>query len=161
MKGFVKNEGNRGSFILKRAINPGFSITFEEAYVVVGKKSGKKRGPTFVNWLRENVFKNDKWGFYKEEGVAYFDEPLQEAVSSSTSEGFARGAGKPQIRSPEDPHKVGITAEDIINNEIVIAKGLIDKCGDKSVLKKALAATKIRSKKEAHMRYLIARIQQI
>ena len=89
MKGFVKNEGNRGSFILKRAISPGFSITFEEAYVVVGKKSGKKRGPAFVNWLRENVFNNAKWGFYKEEGVVYFDEPLQEVASVSPTEKFA------------------------------------------------------------------------
>lgn len=161
MKGFVKNEGARSSHILKRAINPGFSISFDEAYVVVGPKSGEKKGPAFISWLRENVFNSDKWEFYKEEGVTYFDEPLSEAMKKSSKTTLARGAGKPQIKNIESSRKEKITAESIISSEIVIAKNLIDKCTNKAVLKKALAATKIYSRKEAHMRYLIARIQQI
>jgi hypothetical protein len=158
MKGFIRNEGERPKFILQRGISPGLSITFEEAYDIVGKKSGKRRGPTFINWLRENHFSAPTWVFYKEEGETYFEgESLQEVASVRP----ARGAGKTQIRRDDSKEKEDITAQQIINSELVIAKQLIDKCKDRAVLKKALTASRHYSGKEAHMRHLIRRLEQV
>lgn len=158
MKGFVKNEGNRPVHVLQRAIGPGFSITFEEAYEVVGKKSEKKRGSLFVNWLRETYFQAPSWVFYKDEGEVYFkDEPMRKPVSA----GSAQGAGKAQIRRDDVSEKKGAAARRIIDSEIVAARPLIDKCKDRAVLRTALAASKLRTGKEAHMRYLIRRLEQV
>ena len=158
MKGFVKNESDRTLFVLQRAVNPGFSLTFDEAYVVVGEKSGKKKGPTFVNWLRETYFKNPLWAFYKDEGVVYFEE---EALGASARKGTAQGAGKNLIRRDDTQEDSRALALEILDSEIVTAKTLIDKCKDRSVLKKALAASKLRAGKEAHMRHLIRRLEQV
>ena len=158
MKGFVKNESDRTLFILQRAVNPGFSLTFDEAYVVVGKKSGKKKGPTFVNWLRENYFQNPHWAFYKDEGEAYFEE---EAIGARPRIVTAQGAGKNLVRRDDAQEDSRALAIKILDSEIVIAKSLIDKCRDRSVLKKALAASKLRAGKEAHMRHLIRRLEQV
>lgn len=158
MKGFVKNEGKRPLFILQRSINPGFSISLDEAYIVAGKKSGKKKGPLFVNWLRETYFQDSIWAFYKEDGENYFEEgDLIEAVSSSS----AQGAGKNLVRKDDAKEKGEITAQRIIDNDIVIAKQLIDKCKDRNVLKKALAASRHYSGKESHMRYILRRLEQV
>ena len=51
MKGYIKNIGNKTAFVLQRQVHPGFSIPLEDAYKVVGKKSGKRRGITFVKCL--------------------------------------------------------------------------------------------------------------
>ncbi len=158
MKGFVKNGGNRPVFILQRSINPGISISLEDAYLVVGKKSGKKQGVSFATWLRQGIFQDSIWEFYKEEGEAFFEEePVREV--SRTAPGA--GAGKNMVRRDEDNTKKGITAQEIIDSDLVIAKQLIDKCKDKSVLKRALAATKHYSGKEGHMRYLLKRVEQV
>ncbi len=158
MKGFVKNESDRTLFVLQRAINPGFSLTFDEAYVVVGKKSGKKKGSTFVNWLRENYFQDPLWAFYKDEGEAYFEE---EAIGARPRIVTAQGAGKNLVRRDDAQEDSRALAIKILDSEIVIAKSLIDKCRDRSVLKKALAASKLRAGKEAHMRHLIRRLEQV
>lgn len=158
MKGFVKNGGNRPIFILQRAINPGTSISLEDAYIVVGKKSGKKQGVSFATWLRQGIFQDSIWEFYKEEGEAFFDEePVRKAVKTTPG----AGAGKNMVRRDDDKTKKGITALQIIDSDLVIAKQLIDKCKDKSVLRKALAATKHYSGKEGHMRYLLKRVEQV
>jgi len=158
MKGFVKNEGNRPVHVLQRAIGPGFSITFEEAYEVVGKKSEQRRGPLFVNWLRETYFQAPSWVFYKDEGEVYFkDAPLRESVSARP----AQGAGKAQVRRDDASAKKGADALQIIDSDILAARPLIDKCKDRAVLRTALAASKIRTGKEAHMRYLIRRLEQV
>ena len=158
MKGFVKNEGDRSIHVLQRAVGPGFSITFEEAYGIVGKKSEKKRGAAFVSWLRDSYFQAPFWVFYKDEGVVYFeDEPPRAAVGSRP----ARGAGKSQVRRDEAHEKKTAAAIQIIEGDIVAARPLIDKCKDRAVLRTALAASKIRTGKEAHMRYLIRRLEQV
>jgi hypothetical protein len=158
MKGFIKNESKRTVFVLQRPVNPGFSLTFEEAYEVVGKKSEKKRGSTFVNWLRDNYFQDSIWAFYKEEGVAYFEDESPRKVERTTN---AQGAGKNLVRR-DDSHEAGSNlALKIIESDITTARTLIDKCKDRSVLKKALAATKVRANKEAHMRHLIRRLEQV
>jgi len=158
MKGYIKNTGDRSLFVLQRTIYPGFSITLDEAYKVVGKKSGKKRGISFVKWLRENYFKNLNWVIYKDAGEEYFFEDNQIKAVRSES---ARGGGKNLVRRDDARAKEAVTVENIIQSDIVAAKQLIDKCGDRSVLKKALAASKHISKKEAHMRYLIRRLEQV
>lgn len=158
MKGFVKNESDRTLFILQRNINPGFSLTFEDAYVVVGKKSGKKRGPTFVNWLRETYFQDPRWAFYKDEGEAYFEEG---DIVASSRVASSQGAGKNLVRRDDAQEEGRALALKILDSEIVTARTLIDKCKDRSVLKKTLAASKLRSGKEAHMRHLIRRLEQV
>ncbi len=158
MKGFVKNEGTRTVFILKRSVNPGFSISLDDAYLTVGKKSGKRRGPAFVNWLREAYFQDPMWAFYKDEGESYFEEEPLRAVASA---GPAEGAGKGLIRRDEAQEKETLTAKRILDSEIILARQLIDKCKNKSTLRRALAATKVRTGKEAHMRYLIRRLEQV
>jgi len=158
MKGFVKNEGNRPVFILQRSINPGFSISLEDAYTVVGKKSGKKRGVSFATWLRQGVFQDSIWEFYKEEGEAFFDEePVREATRTVPG----AGAGKNMVRRDDAKTKDAVTAQQIIESDLVIAKQLIDKCKDRTILKKALAATRHYSGKEGHMRYLLKRVEQV
>jgi hypothetical protein len=158
MKGFVKNESDRTLFVLQRAINPGFSLTFDEAYVVVGEKSGKNKGSTFVNWLRETYFQDPVWAFYKDEGESYFEE---EAIGNRPRTGTARGAGKNLVRRDDARADGRALALKILDSELVTAKALIDKCKDRSVLKKALAASKLRAGKEAHMRHLIRRLEQV
>ena len=158
MKGFVKNESDRTLFVLQRSINPGFSLTFDEAYVVVGEKSGKNKGSTFVNWLRETYFHDPLWAFYKDEGEDYFEEEDTGARTRITS---AQGAGKNLIRRDDAREDSRALILKILDSEIVTAKTLIDKCRDRSVLKKALAASKLRAGKEAHMRHLIRRLEQV
>jgi hypothetical protein len=158
MKGFVKNESDRPVFVLQRAVNPGFSLTFDEAYVVVGEKSGKKKGSTFVNWLRDTYFQDSFWAFYKDEGEAYFEDESPREVGRIHP---AQGAGKTQVRRDDAKEKEQITAQLILESEIVVARQLIDKCKNKAVLRKALSASKQLAKKEAHMRYLIKRLDQV
>ena len=158
MKGYIKNIGNKTAFVLQRQVHPGFSIPLEDAYKVVGKKSGKRRGITFVKWLRESYFNNPNWMIYKEKDEEYFaeDEKTEEVSSKS-----AQGAGKNLVRRDDDKTKEDVTALKIIESDIISAKQLIDKCTDKSVLRKALTASKHHSGKEAHMRHLIKRLEQV
>jgi len=159
MKGFVKNESDRTIFILQRSIGPGLSITLEEAYVVVGKKSKKRKGPSFAKWLRENYFRDSTWEFYKDEEEPYFEEEV--SLQETASVRAAEGAGKNLVRRDASQEKQGNLALKIINSDIVLAKPLIDKCKDRAVLRTALAASKLRAGKEAHMRYLIRRLEQV
>jgi len=158
MKGFIQNDSDRPVFVLQRAVNPGFSVSFDDAYVVVGEKSGKKKGPSFVTWLKENYFQDAVWGFYKSEGEAYFEE---EAPQQTERIAAAQGAGKNMVRRDETKEKEQITAQLILESEIVVARQLIDKCKNKAVLRKALSASKQLARKEAHMRYLIKRLDQV
>lgn len=160
MKGFVRNEGDRAVFTLQRSIVPGFSITFEEAYNVVGKKSGKKRGKLFVKWLRDNVFSGNQWAFYAEEGVQFFgSEDLPKEKPEKVAE--AKGAGRKLRRKTENFTGQEITATLIIEKPYPQAKNLIEKCNDRGVLKKALSLSKLRSKREDHMRHLMRRLEQV
>ena len=163
MKGFVRNEGDRGGFILQRRLYPGAQISLDDAYLVVGKKSGKKEGPAFVKWLRENHLSDDRWAFYKEEGVPYFAKKEENAAPAAPAKRVApgKGAGKVMRRKTDNIRKASITAKDIIDPAYEEARVLIEKCSDKLVLKKALALSRHFSHKEQHMRHVLKRLEQV
>lgn len=157
MEGFVRNEGGRPVFILQRSILPGQKISFEDAYKVVGTKSKKRRGKAFVQWLREKVFADAVWGFYKSDGEKFFAE---EIFATEASKG-GKGSGINMSRRSEALQKKEQAVEQIIISPYVIAKELIEKCKEREVLKKALALSKRITGKEAHMRHLIRRLEQV
>lgn len=163
MKGFVKNEGDKGSFVLQRSLHSGATLSFDEAYLTVGAKSGKKKGVEFVRWLRDNCLSGEKWVFYKEEGVPYFTEAESEKAEgpSAKLDIPAKGAGRVMRRHVEPTKGSEITAKTIIEAPHEQARSLIDKCKDKVVLKKALALSRHFSRKEEHMRYLMKRLEQV
>ena len=164
MKGFVKNEGPRGTFTLQRRLYPGSTLSFDDAYLTVGEKSGQKKGTEFVKWLRENCFPGDQWAFYKEEGVPYFTEEAAQGLktSSEPSSAPARGAGRVMKRKQESGEKgLAITSNAIIEATFPEAQTLINKCSNKSVLKKALNLSQHFAKKDEHMRQLMKRIEQV
>ncbi len=163
MKGFVKNEGEKGVFILQRTLYPGALLSFDEAYLSVGGKSGLKNGISFVRWLRDNYLSGAQWVFYKEEGVPYFSQEEMSEIEERPVEAVApaKGAGRVMRRHVNDAKGTEITANTIIEQPFTQAKVLIDKCGDRNVLKKALALSQHFSKKEDHMRHLMKRLQQV
>jgi len=101
MKGFVKNEGDKGIFILQRTLYPGAMLSFDEAYLSVGEKSGKKKGAPFVKWLRDNYLSATQWVFYKEDGIPYFgQEELAEMIDPPAEVALpAKGAGRVMRRN--------------------------------------------------------------
>ena len=163
MKGFVKNEGDKGIFILQRTLYPGAMLSFDEAYLSVGEKSGKKKGAPFVKWLRDNYLSATQWVFYKEDGIPYFgQEELAEMIDPPAEVALpAKGAGRVMRRNLNDAKGAAITASTIIEGPYTDAKVLIDKCADRNILKKALALSQHFSKKEEHMRHLMRRLQQV
>ena len=163
MKGFVKNEGERGTFILQRTLPPGATLSFEDAYLSVGKKSGKKKGISFVRWLRDNYLSETQWVFYKEEGIPYFVQKKLKEIEEKPVEPVApaKGAGTVMRRKPDGTKGTEITPNTIIEEQFDRAKVLIDKCADKNVLKKALVLSQHFSAKEEHMRHLMRRLQQV
>ena len=163
MKGFVKNEGDRSVFILQRRLNPGSKLSFDNAYLSVGEKSGGKKGVSFVRWLRDNYLSAEQWVFYREEGIPYFskkelDETKDTPVKVSPP---AKGAGRVMRRQENGTKGTKITASTIIEEPFNQSKLLIDKCTDKAVLKKALSLSQHFSQKEEHMRHLMRRLQQV
>ncbi len=163
MKGFIKNEGDRGTFILQRRLHPGSRLSFDSAYLTVGEKSGKKKGPTFVRWLRENYLSDEQWVFYKEEGVPYFAKTEANIAPAPPTKKIvpAKGAGKVMRRKRDPSMGAGVTAKDIIEPAYEEARPLIEKCSDKFVLKKALTLSRHFSHKEEHMRHVMKRLEQV
>ncbi len=163
MKGFVKNEGKKGIFILQRTLYPGSLLSFDEAYLSVGQKSGRKKGDSFVRWLRDECLSGNQWVFYKEEGVPYFSQEELDEVEERPAGAVApaKGAGRVMRRHINDAKGTEITASTIIEEPYSRAKVLIDKCADRNILKKALALSQHFSKKEEHMRHLMRRLQQV
>ncbi len=163
MKGFVKNEGEKGVFTLQRRINPGTTLSFEDAYLTVGKKSGKKKGPSFVKWLRESHLTGNQWAFYRQEGAPYFTSEEVEQGEEKVTEAVApaRGAGTVMKRKATTVNKSSITPNTIIEADFPEAHDLIEKCADRTVLKKALALSQHFSKKDEHMRHLMRRLEQV
>jgi len=163
MKGFVKNEGERGVFTLQRRLNPGSTLSFDDAYLTVGEKSGKNKGPSFVKWLRESYLTGDQWVFYKQEGTPYFTSQQIEQVEEKPKEAVApaRGAGTVMKRKASTVSKSSITPNTIIEASFPEAHDLIEKCADRNILKKALALSQHFSKKDEHMRHLMRRLEQV
>ena len=163
MKGFVKNEGEKGVFTLQRRLNPGSTLSFDAAYLTVGEKSGMKKGPAFIKWLRETCLTGNQWAFYRKEGLPYFSSEENEQRKERPSEAVApsRGAGRIMRRKVTEVDKGTITPSVIIEAPFPEANVLIEKCSDKSVLKKALALSQHFSKKDEHMRHLMRRLEQV
>jgi len=157
MEGFVRNEGERPVFTLQRSVRPGQALSFDEAYKVVGAKSKKKPGLAFIKWLRKNVFQDPLWVFYKAEGEKLFTEEAAQQISSDGG----KGAGINMRRKSEALQKKENELENIITNPYIVSKVLIERCKDREVLKKALNLSKHITGKEAHMRHLIRRLEQV
>ena len=163
MKGFVKNEGEKGVFTLQRRLSPGSTLSFDDAYLTVGEQSGKKKGPAFVKWLRETCLTGNQWAFYRKEGLPYFDSEEDEQIEEKpVSAGApAKGAGRIMRRKVTEVDKGSITPHAIIEAPFPQAHDLIEKCSDRRVLKKALTLSQHFSKKDEHMRHLMRRLQQV
>lgn len=163
MRGFAKNESRDAFFILQRQVIPGGTISFEDAYKAVGKKSGKKENASFVKWLRENYLASPPWSFYKEEGVPFFSEKEETSVGEKAVESVApaKGAGLVLKRELGDEKGTEITPSEIIESKFPRAKVLIEKCNSRETLKKALNMSRHFSQKEEHMRHLMRRLEQV
>jgi hypothetical protein len=159
MRGYVQNESNQAYFIVQRQIPPGGKVELTEIYKSVGKQSG----------LEED------WAFYDHFGKPFgakktakkkTNEALQKETTSSTTSSKkskdAAGAGRTLRRDSSAVTKgAKITPATIIDAPYDQARTLIEKCTDKTVLKKSLALTKHFAKKEQHMRHIIKRLEQV
>lgn len=168
MKGFVKNETGKAVFKAQRPLPPGSVLTFEDAYLVFENKSGKKKNQTFVKWLRDNVFAEEGWGFYKEEGVPFFPEKkvetaaaVEEAPAPEPKVAPAKGAGRKLVRKARKVTKNNTTAASIIEADLPQAREMISKTKDRAILKKALTLSDHFSKKEEHRRLIMRRLEEV
>ena len=174
MKGFLKNETGTSVFKLQRQIPINGMLSFDDAYLSIGEKSGKKEGPTFVKWLKENHFAADGWVFYKEEGVLFF---AAKKAEKSTPEGNepevvelpkpktgkiapARGAGR-KLAKQQQVKESAVTAGTIIQADIPQAKEMIEKTKSRATLKRALGLANHFSHKEEHRRLIQRRLEEV
>ncbi len=175
MKGFIKNETGTAFFRLQRQLPVNGILSFDNAYLSVGEKSGKNCGITFVKWLKDNYFTEEGWSFYKEEGVPFFkvkEEPVVEVTHGEPAVVVsipkkrkrvypAKGAGKNLTRNKDASETTKITPSAIIEAPVPQAKSLINKTKDRAVLKKALSLSKHFSHKEEHMRLVQKRLEEV
>lgn len=171
MKGFIKNETGKAVFKAQRPLPPGSIISFEDAYLVFEVRSGKKKNQTFVKWLKDNIFIEEGWVFYKQEGVPFFAEKkkqveehqdlVQEIPKPQVKVEPAKGAGRKLVRNKSKVNRNNITASSIIEAELPKARELISKTKNRSALKKALTLTQHFSKKEEHRRLIMRRLEEI
>ncbi len=179
MEGYVQNDGVSPKFVAQRAFTQGGSATFKQLHMTFERKSGlKSLNKKFIQWLRDNPFSNDFWSFRNSDGSNYeFDAPktvaapksdatpapqAPPAVQPAEKKKPAKGAGRNMVRDKSGvPKGVSITPGSIIESSFVLAKPMIDKCKDRSVLKKALTLTRHFSNKEEHMRHLVRRLEQV
>jgi len=174
--GFVVNESLQAYFILQRQVPPGGKIKLSDAYLAVGRKSGKADEFAFAQWLQKHVLQRGRWGYYNQEGDVLIAKEAAEVdaeekavdaerkvglKTSPSRERDARGAGRVLRRNINDAKGVEITPKAIIEAPYEEARALIEKSKDRSVLKKALALTQHFSHKEKHMRHLMRRIEQV
>ena len=174
MKGFLKNETGKSVFKLQRPIPINGMLSFDDAYLTLGEKSGKKEGATFVKWLKENHFADEGWVFYKEEGVLFF---AAKKVAKSTPKGTepevvelpkpksgkiapARGAGR-KLAKEQKVKQSAVTAGSIIEAEIPQAKEMIEKTKSRGTLKRALGLANHFSHKEEHRRLIQKRLEEV
>ncbi len=72
MFGYVRNDGGPATFIAQRGMPEGRTVEFEDLLLVFSKKSlFDKVEPGFVLWLKDNVFQDERWGFYNAGGTPY------------------------------------------------------------------------------------------
>ncbi len=170
MRGYVQNNGVTSKFIAQRGFHPGGRVDFDKLIPTFTKLSGfSKVTSGFVKWLRDNIFSDERWGFYNADGS---DFKFTKSKAKPTAEGQeaakpapikkGRGAGQRLTRNIEnDMSARDITPRSIIDAEFNMARPQIEKCRDRSTLKKALTLSKHFSNKEEHMRYLMRRLDEI
>lgn len=169
MKGFIRNETDRAIFKLQRPLPINGTLSFENAYLTLGAKSGKKRGVAFVKWLQEHHFADEGWVFYKEEGVPFFPvapEEKKEVVSHlerrrSKKITPAGGAGKRLAKKNDRVSNKKATAGLIIDADIELAKGMIESTKDRAILKRALSLSNHFSHREEHRRLIQRRLEEV
>jgi hypothetical protein len=172
MKGYVQNTGNAAFFVLQRQVPPNGKVKLEDAFKVVGKKSGlsEDQEAEFVQFLREKVLLRGTWGYFDASGSS-LDAPVDKAPKakkvvnekvSTKKQDDAKGAGRNLRRSDVDDigRGVEITPASIIEAPYDAARTMIEKTKDRTVLKKALTLTKHFSGKEQHMRHLLKKLEQ-
>jgi len=181
MRGFIKNGTGKSVFKLQRGIPVNGKLSFDDAYLTLGEKSGKKEGTTFVKWLKENHFQDEGWVFFKEEDVLFFapkkkapaktPETLAEKVPGppevvelpkpkTRKVAPAKGAGR-KLTKEQKVKASAVTAGTIIDAEIHQAKELIEKTKSRSTLKRALGLANHFSHKEEHRRLIQRRLEEV
>jgi hypothetical protein len=180
MRGFLKNETGRSVFKLQRPLPVNGVLSFDDAYLTLGEKSGKKEGQGFVKWLKDTHFPDEGWVFYREEGVLFFPKPKQETpvkeevkeieVSPDPPKAprkkiAAKGAGK-KLRQNANKKRSSkksqeIVPGDVINADLPQAKELLSKIKDRQVLKRALSLSNHFSNKEEHRRLINRRLEEV
>jgi hypothetical protein len=184
MRGFIKNETGKSVFKLQRGIPINGRLSFDDAYLTLGEKSGKKEGPAFAKYLKEYHFPDEGWVFYKEEDVLFFPPKKTKApkVTKSAAEETvdtvpgppevvelpkpkarkapAKGAGR-KLSKEQTVKASSVTAGTIIDAEIPQAKELIAKTKDRATLKRALGLSNHFSHKEEHRRLIQRRLEEV
>lgn len=170
MKGFIRNETKKAVFKIQRPLPVNSTLTFEDAYLALGEKSGKKEGDAFVKWLKENHFKDEGWVFYKEEGVPYFKAPAKQNTSTPSEpevvelprpkKSPSKGAGR-KLTKKARVAESAISAGAIIEAALPQAKEMIDKTKNRSTLKRALNLSNHFSHKEEHRRLIQKRLEEV
>jgi hypothetical protein len=85
----------------------------------------------------------------------------KETASVTPPKNPGAGAGRKMRRDANSLKGVKVTASMIIEADYEEARDLINKCKERPVLKKALALSQHFSGKEAHMRHLIKRVEEV
>jgi hypothetical protein len=180
MKGFIKNETGKSIFKLQRGIPVNGKLSFDDAYLTLGEKSGKKEGASFIKWLKETHFLDDAWVFYKEEDILFFAVKKAEVKTpekKATKEvpgppevvelpkpkariAPAKGAGR-KLTKEQKVKESAVTAGTIIEAEISQAKELIEKTKSRATLKRALGLANHFSHKEEHRRLIQRRLEEV
>lgn len=171
MKGYIRNESNEAYFVLQRQIPPGGKVQLDDVYKTVGKKSGLAKGPEFIAWLDESVLTRGTWSFYEADDKLLQTKTKTKKVNtkkkstssktSSNTKSDAKGAGRVLRRDSTNDKGKEITPSTILEAPYEQARSIIEKCADKSVLRKALNGSKHFSGKEKHMRHLMKRLEQV
>jgi hypothetical protein len=186
MRGFLKNETGKAVFKLQRGIPVNGSLSFDDAYLTLGEKSGKKEGAPFVKWLKENHFPDEDWVFYKEEDELFFPPKKKAPVKIAETEAVAeveveatpgppevvelpkpkprkapaKGAGR-KLTKEQRVQESAVTAGTIIEADIPQAKKMIEKTKSRSTLKRALGLANHFSHKEEHRRLILRRLEEV
>lgn len=138
--GFYNTDGTPYVFVVEESVELHAVSVVEEPMtdtpVVEEKKPAKKRAPRKPKANKETA-----------------------AVEPPKNPG--KGAGRKMSRAGNALKGVKVTASMIIEADYAQAQDLINKCKERPVLKKALALSKHFSGKEAHMRHLIKRVEEV
>ena len=170
MQGFIRNETKKAVFKLQRPLPINSSLTFDDAYLSLGEKSGKKEGDVFVKWLKENHFQDEGWVFYKEEGVPYFKSSAKKNNPAPSEpevvelprpkKSPSKGAGR-KLTKKARVAESAVTAGAIIEADLPQAKEMIDKTKSRGTLKRALSLANHFSHKEEHRRLIQRRLEEV